>query len=369
MVNFCSYYRIKVKLLGKMPSKNLTKPDVTLVMIVKNEERTLPRLLKSIKNHISAAVIHDTGSTDKTIEVIKQELSGVPVTIKTVEWVSFGVNRTNAIKDAGNTGYLLLADADFEYSIKPEVFSNLNKDGYYIPIKESGTAYSLVMLIKAANNWKYVGRTHEYLDYSGMDIGSFTDEEIFISHHHDGGSRSDKFTRDLALLTEDYLEDPENHRTVFYLAQTYECLGDKEKAIEYYNKRSGMGGWAEEVYISMLRSAKFSDDILGLLAAYSYRPTRLEALYEAAIRMRSAPHAIISLLKDKINDPVPDDVLFVSTFIWDFAFKFELAYAYYRVGDAQVAQDLCGQLLEKNIPDAYRNFILTHISTDAYAST
>lgn len=346
-------YLQETNYLLKMNMKN----KITLVMIVKNEEKALPRLLQSLKPHIDAAVIHDTGSTDNTIKVIQEELKGVDTTIRQVEWKSFGENRTSAIKDAGNDGYLILADADFEYFIEAGALANLTKDGYFVPIVEASMVYSLMTLVKAGLDWQYVGRTHEYLNHAGRSSEPLSKDKIYIKHHHDGGSRSDKFTRDLQLLQEDYAEDPNNVRTVFYLAQTYECLGNHKEAVNWYLKRAEMGGWVEEVYIAKMRAGKLSDNISLLLEAYSYRPERLEALYEAAIRLRSAPHVVIDLLKDRVYNELPSDILFVENYVWDFGLKFELGQAYSKIGRKDDSDELFKNILDGGVPEAYRQHI------------
>lgn len=327
-------------------------------MIVKNEEKTLPRLIRSLKPHIHAAVIHDTGSTDNTINVLREELQGVETTIKEVEWKSFGENRTNAIKDAGDEGYLILADADFEYVVQDGVLDSLTLDGYYVPISEDNMIYSLITLVKAGLSWNYVGRTHEYIDHTNYSCGYLSQNNLYIKHHHDGGARGDKFIRDLKLLEEDYQEDPANFRTVFYLAQTHECLGNIDEAVNWYFKRSSMGGWAEENYVAQLRAGRLSNDLQTLLEAHSYRPQRLEALYEASIILRSAPNVVIDLLKDKVHNPLPSDVLFVERYIWDFALKFELGQAYYAVGESEKGNSIFKDILYRGLPDAYRDYIL-----------
>ena len=102
---------------------------------------------------------------------------------------------------------------------------------------EDSMVYSLVTLVKAGLDWKYVGKTHEYLNHVGKDVKALSFDDIHIKHHHDGGSRSDKFTRDLNLLLEDHQEDPENYRTVFYLAQTCGCLGNTQDSYKFYSLR------------------------------------------------------------------------------------------------------------------------------------
>ncbi len=82
---------------------------ICLNMIVKNEERVLGRCLSSVKRLIDYYVIVDTGSTDKTKEVIAKELEGIPGEVHDRPWVNFGHNRTEAIKLAvGKADYLMV---------------------------------------------------------------------------------------------------------------------------------------------------------------------------------------------------------------------------------------------------------------------
>ena len=41
-------------------------------MIVKNEERSLEKCLKAVRNLVDEIYITDTGSTDKTVEIAKK---------------------------------------------------------------------------------------------------------------------------------------------------------------------------------------------------------------------------------------------------------------------------------------------------------
>lgn len=49
----------------------MNRPTVALAMIVKNEEKNLPALFKSIEGCFDAVYITDTGSTDRTVELAK----------------------------------------------------------------------------------------------------------------------------------------------------------------------------------------------------------------------------------------------------------------------------------------------------------
>ena len=46
--------------------------DLTLCMIVKNEEATLPRTLASVQDVVDEMVVLDTGSGDRTCEIARE---------------------------------------------------------------------------------------------------------------------------------------------------------------------------------------------------------------------------------------------------------------------------------------------------------
>src|SRR6185369_10946241 len=82
---------------GRMAGR---KTNICLNMIVKNEVKVLPRLIRSVKDYIDYYVIVDTGSTDETIALIKREMSacGIEGEVHERPWVNFGVNRQQALE-------------------------------------------------------------------------------------------------------------------------------------------------------------------------------------------------------------------------------------------------------------------------------
>ena len=49
-----------------------------------------------------------------------------------------------------------------------------------------------------------------------------------------------------------------NTRYRFYLAQSLRDAGNLEVALEHYRRRARQGGWAEEVYVSLLQAARLN---------------------------------------------------------------------------------------------------------------
>ena len=70
----------------------MNRPTITLCMIVKDEEHCIKRCLESMAPHIDRYDISDTGSTDKTKEIIKEffDEKGIPGEVHEIPWQGFG---------------------------------------------------------------------------------------------------------------------------------------------------------------------------------------------------------------------------------------------------------------------------------------
>jgi hypothetical protein len=329
---------------------------LALVMIVKNEAATLPRLIASVREHIDTWTIIDTGSTDDTLAVIRRELAGIPGQLLERGWVDFGTNRTQALTAAqGTADYLLLMDADWTLNASPGAFEGLTADSYLVRHDDT-TEFWNRRLVSGRMPWRFVGVVHEYIHADEPH----TDERlsgVSITNHVDGGSREGRHERDLELLEAEVRRDPNDARAGFYLGQTLECLALNERAAAAYLHRAGMDGFDEETYVALLRAGRLLDDITILLRAWSLRPQRLEALYEVAHRLRAAgaSHAGSRLLTGVSVSDMPSDVLFVDRWVWEYALPFECACAAQGVGDHRLARALYDELgANDRLPAAYR---------------
>ena len=90
---------------------------ICLNMIVKNESHIIEKTLENIyqKFPISYWVISDTGSTDNTVEIIKNFFNekGIQGDIHHELWKNFSFNRNQALKHClGKSDYILFFDAD-----------------------------------------------------------------------------------------------------------------------------------------------------------------------------------------------------------------------------------------------------------------
>jgi glycosyltransferase involved in cell wall biosynthesis len=336
--------------------------SICLCMIVKNEAKVIERCLKSVRHLIDHWVISDTGSTDGTQDLIRKALEGIPGALHSEDWVNFGHNRTLNIRHAfGTSDYLLLIDADMIVRQKGPL-PDLTADSYML--RHAGEVeYRIKRLVRGDIKWRYEGATHEYLTCDDEDRAVNLDE-LVIEHFGDGGSRSDKYTRDARLLQEELDRDPENARAVFYLAQTMRDLGETQRAIELYDQRADMGGWAEEVYFALFQvgvlkaeAGDWPGAMDALLRAWEFRPQRLEACYELASRLRTMGRYRTAHLFAcaGLDHSQPDDWLFVQPWVYRWGILFEYSVSAYWVGDYYGSIDACDQLLAMpDLPKVYR---------------
>lgn len=280
--------------------------------MVKNEAKTLPRLLDSVKGFVDGVIAYDTGSTDDTINI----LQSVGADILRGEFEDFGKSRSKLMAFAkGKADWLLLMDADQILRKDVEKLELTRGFDAYLLEHTGALQYYVARLVNGDIPWCFIGVTHEYIERMDGVKGTATKlGGVRIGHLADGGSRSDKFERDLRLLRKSFAEDPKNGRTVFYLANTLRDSGEAEEAKQMFYLRASMGGWDEEVFVSMLEAAKISQDPLEFWEAWMTRPTRAEPLFYleqlySARNEGAYQHRVHQLRKDT---KIPaEDLLFV----------------------------------------------------------
>jgi glycosyltransferase involved in cell wall biosynthesis len=335
------YFALSFLFLAFEVNSNERK-TVCLNMIVKNESEVITRCLASVKPMIDYWVIVDTGSTDGTQEIIRDFMKDVKGDLYERPWINFGHNRNEALELAKDKAdYILVIDADetLEFS-RAFQMPELKKDFYYITTEFGGTKYGRVQLIKSDLDWKWKGVLHEAL-YSSDAKSSDTLDGV-INFVRTDGARSknpNKFLDDAQLLEKALVDEPNNTRYVFYLAQSYRDAQEYESALKYYQKRVSMGGWDQEIYWSLLQTGLLQEQlkmppetiIKSYITAYLYRPTRIEALYRLARYQRILGNheaayntAQLGLALEKSKD-----ALFVEHWIYDYGLLLEFSIAAY----------------------------------------
>ena len=353
-------------------------------MIVKNEAAVILRCLDSVRPIIDYWVIVDTGSTDGTQDIIRNALQNVQGELHERPWVDFAHNRTEALDLARTHGdFSLVIDADDVLEFAPGFkLPFLNADTYAIEIRNKDRRYWRPQLTRNAIPWRYEGVLHEFLscvDNTGQRVLAENRSQkrlagTVIRMSEDGARRqssaAERFHSDAAILktalaieTDSFLVS----RYTFYLAQSYLDAGDKQKALQTYEDRSRLGGWDQEIFISLYRAANLKaelgsndpDDIIETyLRAHTVCKSRAEALHGAAryCCIKERFQQGYDLAKRALTLKVPGDGLFLESWIYDYGILDEYAVNTYWIGAYDECLKACRKILSlQNIPDELRN--------------
>ena len=319
-----------------------------MILMMKNEEKILKRCLEAVESVVDAYCILDTGSTDSSREIARDFLKTHKGCLTEDPFRDFGYSRTKSFENAHNylkdnnwdlsETYGILLDADMVFVPGILKQQNLKDAGYSIVQKNGTMEYYNCRLVRMNYPWKCVSVTHEYWD--GV-TGKLPKSVCFIDDKNDGGCKSDKFQRDKRLLEHGLIDEPENVRYMFYLAQTYKCLDMFNEAVNMYQKRVDAGGWEEEVYYSLymmgeccLRMKDVFNFERYMQMAYNHRKNRGESIYKLAEFYRMVGEHYKSYhyiqLGRKIEFP-KDDVLFIEPNVYNYLFDMEASIVEYYI--------------------------------------
>jgi glycosyltransferase involved in cell wall biosynthesis len=204
-------------------------------MIVKNEERNLPRCLDSVRDLAGESIVVDTGSTDQTRRIAASY--GAQVIPFDFTAVDFAAARNRAIARASGRWILVLdADETLGRASVPIVESLValgENAGYFLERhnhssdSSSPTTDYVVRLFPNRPNYRYRGRVHETIDAAILSGGGrLRKTEIRIDHNFasDRESRRRKNHWYIEILKEEIAADPSDDSRLDFLAAEYHQL-------------------------------------------------------------------------------------------------------------------------------------------------
>ena len=280
-------------------------------MIVKNEEEVIERGLRASLPYMHSWCIVDTGSTDRTKEIIDRVTKemGVRGVLHDRPWVNFAHNRTEAMRlcreQLPPVHHMFMIDADDIFH-GPEIVRKLSlpKDVDALQVKcvmSGNSVFYRLQCFATARDWIYKGVIHEYADI-GVDngktrkIGNGDDIGCWIDVRTEGcrSKNPKKYEDDAKQLDEELEKAPEDSRYQFYAAQSWRDAGNKEFALTRYLKRAEMTtGYSEEQYISLLNAIRltpsFPDAVKYAWKAMDINRQRREATTALFFRAREHP--------------------------------------------------------------------------------
>ena len=366
------------------PPSSAFLDSIVLVMIVRNESKILTRCLKSVSDQgIKKALLYDTSDDfqqrapvarigELSITWYHQDTGAVWLEGCPEGSNGFGWTRTRALDEARlafpDAEWALLLDADHTLGgdvgalakqIEASTYQEAFPDCIYITQRDRSLEYANIRMVRLSPARECKGRTHEVWTELGERYDA-PPELVWVDDHCDGSNRSEKYVRDEALLRMDLVDDPNNERTVFYLAQTLDSMSAStehaskiDEAIHLYGKRAGMGGYEDEAWIAryragqcMLRRGKWNEGVGCLFDAWTRKPDRIEPLHRIAMayRRQNSFRAAFELAHFYNNVPKPSG-LFVESWIYEYGSDELIATTAHQLGRIEDGIEACERML------------------------
>lgn len=223
---------------------------LTLCMIVKNEEKYISQCIDSAFHLVDEIVIVDTGSTDKTLEILKQDKYKDKMSIYHHAWENNFSKARNQSLGYIKTEWAFTMDADEELFLRNSM-SEIRKQFEEIPKKVNAVGFNIENYdlqktmfmnhtsIKVFRNGSthYIRRIHNQPIFKG-EVAIL--DSFYLKHYGfdrtEKGEKKKAKERIIPLLLESIKDDPNDLESYFYLGQAHSMIGDIDKAIEYNEK-------------------------------------------------------------------------------------------------------------------------------------
>ncbi|MEN6371794.1 MAG: tetratricopeptide repeat protein [Armatimonadota bacterium] len=242
-----------------VPQKS--KANLSLCMIVKNEEEYLRGCLESVKDIVDEIVIVDTGSIDTTVKIAKS----YGAKVCSYPWNdSFADARNNAIEHATGEWILVLdADERLDENSKETLLNAIKNpavDAYELLFYNHNRADSeadvfvhpTCRLYRNKPEYRYKGRVHEMIVPS-IEAAEGTIKRLEAKVHHYGYQpevmvKRNKHERYIRLLKADLAENPGDAHCLYNLAAAYSSYGDMKNALKYFDQASKLVNTKQDFY-------------------------------------------------------------------------------------------------------------------------
>lgn len=246
--------------------------DVAVIIMVKDEASNILRTLVSVQDYIKQFVILDTGSTDDTIQIIREwcDTHEKDLLLRESPFRNFADSRNELLELAESVphAWLLLMDAGDEARGDWTTLQNSFEDDIDgLSIQQRWNLqhiYRNMRCVRNRANWRFKGVVHEYITrektYHFKDTRTKqcpAEFYLFQDRVACGGSSANRFQKDYVVLKHAIEEEPDNERYMFYMAQTCRCVNKYTEACVFYNQYATIGTtFVEEQFVAKLNDGK-----------------------------------------------------------------------------------------------------------------
>jgi tetratricopeptide (TPR) repeat protein len=243
--------------------------DISLCMIVKNEEDWIEGAIESVRSIVAEVIILDTGSTDRTLARIRR----FHPTVLSYPWNNHFAEARNASLAAATRPWILILDADERIAAadlpKVKEMTRRAAHGFHLVQRnyvqsnqvfgwtantggfKEGDAYAgyvdnpLIRLFRNRPDIRFQGAVHEIIDPAGLPHYQFDAASIVI--HHFGKVREQErvkakqqYYHQLGLKK--IQENPADAKARFDIAIQCQELGRHIEAAEWFEQAFDMTG-------------------------------------------------------------------------------------------------------------------------------
>lgn len=248
-----------------------------LVMIMKNEEKIIEKCLESVYKYINYWTICDTGSSDRSCEIVEKFFKdkNIPGQLLHHEWKGFSHNRTLAFQAAEDkSAWLFVIDSD-DYLLTPLTIPPecTGADSLVILLEEGiNVTQKRQQIFRSGLQWGYAGIVHEYpYSKTKKDLVVRETSKIKVRASRGGDRSKDplKYWKDAQLMEQDlkrieaipknrlkHWEEDLAGRYHYYISQSYFDFHHYEECIKWCESRTTFRGFKEEIYRAMLNKGR-----------------------------------------------------------------------------------------------------------------
>ena len=296
------------------------EPLLVVAIMVKNEEAVIkatlePYLKADPTGQKIGYLVFDTGldSWSLTMQKAQELFNEYGISnyyILQEPFIDFASSRNRALdlveQKFSQACFVLMPDAEWYINNVEALLDYCEREichegfgPYFIRLIDNRFDFFIPRLLRQNLHSRFKGVVHEALVvYADQVASTKLPADIYFKYSpsaHGLKKSEQRYIRDRDLLLKQFQKDPNDSHATFYLAQTYEVLGDWANAYYYYTIRTTQPGWDEDNFLAAYRRAVAADNLASskemfswlevqelYLQAYAARPFRIEPLIRIA---------------------------------------------------------------------------------------
>ena len=250
---------------------------VQLLLMIKDCEDVIENTLMSYRNFVQRYVIVDTGSTDKTLEIV--ESLDLPISVHRVPFTNFSDTRNKCIEVAHDTSYewTIFVDDSYELINIDNLDNYKNHDLLNLTIDNGKFSYRSSRIYRTSVGVGYIGDIHEVPDRPATETTKIVLRDVVTEK----GLKRTQIREESDILS---LKKNLSPRNMFYLSQIYfkKSLKDPlytEQARQYLYQRIQLNYDPEEMFLCYRYLSVLDRTIYYLFKAAEVFPPRCGEIF------------------------------------------------------------------------------------------